>query len=134
MLTRPSTRLVAFALAGGITLVACGGGGGGDKGGAAPVTTGREAGATVEVTAVDINFPKKGFTAKAGPVKFVYRNEGRIRHTLVIEEVPAFDKLEVNANGDTDEGTVELDPGTYTIFCEVPGHRPAGMEGKVVVS
>ncbi|MGH8998060.1 MAG: cupredoxin domain-containing protein [Acidimicrobiia bacterium] len=89
---------------------------------------------TVEVTAVDIDFPVAQLTAKAGTVRFVYRNDGQIRHTLVIEEVPAFGKLEVNRKGDTDEGTVELRPGTYTIFCDVPGHRSAGMDAKLVVS
>lgn len=117
-------RCIALAVVGVVIVGACGGGGGPDN---------REVRSIVEVTAVDIAFPIPEYTAQAGTVRFVYRNDGQIRHTLVIEGVPAFDTLEVNRNGDTDEGTVELEPGTYTIFCDVPGHRSAGMEAKLLV-
>lgn len=129
---RPMRRCTALAVAGVAIGGACGGGGGG-QGGSVPTPDNREVSSTVEVTAVDIDFSGNEFTAQAGTVRFVYRNDGQINHTLVIEGVPAFDTLEVNRKGDTDEGTVELEPGTYTIFCDVPGHRRAGMEAKLLV-
>lgn len=86
----------------------------------------------VEVVAEDIGFAQDDFEASAGTVGFTYENEGSIVHTLVIEDVDGF-KLEVAAKGDTAEGAVELEPGSYTLFCDVPGHRAAGMEATLEV-
>ncbi|MFI5038036.1 MAG: plastocyanin/azurin family copper-binding protein [Solirubrobacterales bacterium] len=30
--------------------------------------------------------------------------------------------------------TLTLKPGTYTFYCSVPGHRQAGMEGRLSIS
>lgn len=99
-------------------------------------TTGGDDGATaevVEVVAEDIKFPDDSYEAAAGTVSFRYVNEGAIPHTLVIEDVDGF-KLEVAAAGDEDEGTADLEAGSYVLFCDVPGHRDAGMEATLEVS
>jgi uncharacterized cupredoxin-like copper-binding protein len=51
-------------------------------------------------------------------------------HTLLVDEVDDF-KLQVNTNGDTDTGTVELEPGEYRLYCDVPGHT--SMEATLTV-
>lgn len=124
---RRTTRLLPAALlVAPLLLAACGGG---ETGSSAP--TASTVPGTVVVKARDILFDKKRYEASAGEVTFLYVDEGRIRHTLLIDGVEGF-KLEVLGNGDDDSGTVSLDPGEYLIYCDVPGHRPA-MEATLVV-
>lgn len=89
--------------------------------------------ADVTVIAEDIDFPHGEYQVAAGTVEIVYENEGRIVHTLVIQGVDGF-KLAVNANGDVDDGSVELEPGGYELYCDIPGHRSAGMEATLVAT
>lgn len=113
--------LLAFALV--VGLVACGGGDGGGGGDAAD--------ADVTVTAVSgFEFEPAQVTAEAGELTLALVNENGQRHTLVLDD-PQF-KIDAQG-GDTATGTVELEPGTYTFYCDVPGHRPAGMEGTLEV-
>jgi uncharacterized cupredoxin-like copper-binding protein len=50
----------------------------------------------------------------------------------LIEGVDGF-KLDVAGKGDVDEGSVRLAPGTYTMYCDVAGHRQAGMHATIEV-
>jgi uncharacterized cupredoxin-like copper-binding protein len=128
---RRLTVLVLALIVGSLALTACGGDD--DDTAAPPASIPADA---VQVHAADINFPTKEFTAKAGTVTFVYTDQpGTIMHTLVIDGVPKSTfYLEINGAGDQAVGTADLKPGTYTIYCDVPGHRAAGMEAKVTVS
>lgn len=54
-----------------------------------------------------------------------------ITHSLVIEGLPGF-QIE-STSGKTDTGKVDLKPGKYTFYCDIPGHRSAGMEGTITV-
>jgi uncharacterized cupredoxin-like copper-binding protein len=87
----------------------------------------------IEVVARDIEFGESEYATNAGDVQLRYVNQGSIAHTLLIDDVDDF-KLEVTGNGDEDQGSVELQPGTYTLFCDVPGHREAGMEATLEVT
>jgi plastocyanin len=134
---RGSALVVCATVA--VGLAACGGGNG-DGGGAAAAagSTADEgaaaaapAGAGLEVVAKDIAFESGELTVPSAPAKITLRNDGAILHTLVVEGAPGF-KLEA-AKGASDTGTLDVAPGTYTAYCDQPGHRAAGMETKLTV-
>jgi plastocyanin len=78
--------------------------------------------------------------ATAGPVTVEMPNTSGVSHNIAIEtgEGGATAKgSPIGASGFTTKTTasvkVSLKPGTYTFFCEAPGHRSAGMYGTLVV-
>ena len=81
-----------------------------------------------------LRFDKSEYTAKSGPIKIGYVNDGSLTHTLLIQDHPEFSKLEVTSKGQSQIGNAQLTPGTYQIYCDIPGHREAGMQANLVVS
>lgn len=84
------------------------------------------------VVGQDIDFAQDDYVATPGPIDITLVNDGNLPHTLVVEDHDGF-TLRVNTQGDVDEGIVDLDPGTYTIFCDIAGHRNAGMVATLTV-
>ena len=85
------------------------------------------AGTNLEVRAVSgLRFDKTAYEVAAGESLVAYVNDDTIRHTLVVVKdgttVSGFE-LQVNKKGDVDSGSVTLEPGTYELFCTVPGHQ-----------
>ena len=69
---------------------------------------------------------------EAGTAVFELDNVGQIEHDLAFEGV---DDPVVHAEaGETVRGAVELEAGTHTFYCTIPGHRESGMEGTVNVT
>ncbi len=82
----------------------------------------------------DLAYTTTKATTKAGKVTIDFNNPQALTHDVAIEtssgkEVGA---TELIASGE-DSTTVDLEPGTYTFYCSVPGHREAGMEGTLTV-
>jgi plastocyanin len=124
--TLPRIVLAAAAIA--VPLAACGdddadGGGGGDLPEGAVVVDAEDA----------LRFDPDALTVEAGEVTFGLRNDGSLPHTFVIEELEDELKLSVSGSGGTDSGSIELETGEYTFYCDVPGHRGGGMEGTITV-
>lgn len=99
------------------------GGDGGEGGGGGPATW----------VAIDLGFPEAPQEVAAGEVEVELDNQGAIEHNVVIEEL-GDEKILDAAGGSTDSGTVELEAGAYTYYCDVAGHRAAGMEGTLTVT
>ena len=77
--------------------------------------------------AVDIAYEDAPATVPAGGATFALDNQGAVVHNVVVEET---DTLVVEAEGgQSDVGDISLEPGEYTYYCDIPGHRAAGMEG-----
>jgi plastocyanin len=110
-------------------LAACGGSG-------ETVETTIPATADLVVKAVPtIRWDAASYTAPAGDVEIFLANDDNVKHTLVIlqdDKVVGDLELEVNQKGDTDSGTITLEPGQYYIYCTVPGH--ASMKSTLTVS
>lgn len=94
---------------------------------------GGDAETTVEFTADDMVFEDLPDSVEAGVVEFVMDNQGASEHDMTIEELGDETVVELTPGGESGSGTVELEPGTYTVYCSVPGHREAGMEAEIAV-
>jgi plastocyanin len=74
-------------------------------------------------------------SATAGPVTVEMPNSSGVMHNIAIQQGTSGAVLGASSfiSKGTTSVTVSLKPGTYTFFCQVPGHRQAGMEGKLTV-
>ena len=72
-------------------------------------------------------------TLPAGKVGFNVENGGKEDHAFEIEGNGVHAKTEVLSRGGSASLTVDLKPGTYTVFCPVKGHAKKGMKTEVVV-
>jgi plastocyanin len=80
-----------------------------------------------------LSFQSDEFTVPGGILQLDYIGKGG-NHTLVFEE-QEFRGFELAVSGDeTDQGKVEIAEGDYVIYCDVPGHRAAGMEADLVIT
>jgi hypothetical protein len=86
---------------------------------------------TVELLEYEIRMPD---TLPAGTNVLHVVNSGMVNHSLAIEgsgvKAELFDKL---TRGDSTPFTVDLKPGTYTVYCPVVGHKGKGMTKTITV-
>jgi uncharacterized cupredoxin-like copper-binding protein len=114
--------ILAVAVIASLSLAACGGG----SPAPAPLV--------VNLKAEDIKYDATTLTAKVGqPVTVNIQNTGALEHSFVIDQFSV--KLEHIQAGQT--STITFTPttaGTYEFYCDVPGHKDAGMKGTLTVN
>lgn len=113
-----------------VLAAACGRGGAPSQPGGQPSGPGGAAAITVDEKEWSITLANT--SVKAGPISFTVNNTGSIEHNFVIVET----KFEIDSTppGQSKTGTTTLQPGTYTIICNIPGHEEAGMKTTLTVT
>jgi plastocyanin len=137
--------LIAVVALAGFGLAACGGDDDEDTTAAATATTTTETApagggggaSTVDISAAadgSLAFDQTDLTTKAGAVTINFDNPATLTHDVKVEDSSGAELggTDLVSQGDA-TATVDLQPGTYTFFCSVPGHREAGMEGTLTV-
>lgn len=93
------------------------------------------AGVSLNVAGSDsFKYEPATLTAKVGQAVTVnLQNKGNLDHSFVIDELGV--KLETVKAGTTQPVTfTPTTAGTYTFYCDVPGHKAAGMTGTFTVT
>lgn len=114
-----------------LAIVGCGEGDDTEANGSTPAPE-----ADLVVEAHDIDFDTDQYRLAPGEQRVAYLQKGDTRHTLLIETADgsAIGGFGLEVDGSpSDVGTIDLDAGRYTLYCDVPGHREAGMEADLVV-
>jgi uncharacterized cupredoxin-like copper-binding protein len=93
-------------------------------------TTAPAQAATVQVTETEFRIALQGYNARARKFTFDVKNAGQIAHDLAIRGGP---KTALIQPGGTATLTTTLKPGTYHLYCSVPGHEQAGMKIDITV-
>jgi plastocyanin len=119
-------RALAVALIAMAALAACGGGGGMSQ------PTG-----SIKITMTEFKFDPAAPTAPSGKVVLFLVNAGSVAHDVVIRDSTGnrLQASELVSAGDSNVFTIgSIAAGTYTIFCDQPGHEASGMKGTLTVT
>jgi plastocyanin len=87
----------------------------------------------IPVAAAGLAYKFADATAPAGQLTVKSENPQSTPHNIAIEGSGANEKGEIVTSGGVSQLSADLQPGEYTFFCSVPGHREGGMEGKLTV-
>jgi nitrite reductase (NO-forming) len=99
---------------------------------AAPSASVQRARADLRVTATEFAFSRPTLQVEPGQaVHLTLENRGSIEHNLHVDGSSA--ALDARA-GQSAAADLSFDqPGEFTFFCSIPGHKEAGMQGKLIV-
>jgi uncharacterized cupredoxin-like copper-binding protein len=109
----------------------------------------------VTVSLTDFKIAPAGLSADPGDVRISVHNASPVTHEFVVvrsdlpadglplgsdglsvdeERVDVVDELEEIATEDTEDLTLDLEPGRYVFFCNLEGHYLGGMHAALEVS
>lgn len=124
-----------------------------DRAAADSSTSSGSAEGSLEITMDDFSFAPADATTKSATVDISAPNEGATTHELVLvksnldpaklptagdgtvdeEALDSPGEIPDVGAGETGEATVDLSPGKYVMFCNLPGHYAQGMYGSLTV-
>jgi plastocyanin len=89
----------------------------------------------VQVISKEYSFTLSRPEVPAGPVIVEFLNRGEDTHNLHLAEASG---TEAGAFPNTQPGVhedlqIDMRPGSYTLFCSLPGHEAKGMKATLVV-
>jgi plastocyanin len=105
-------------------------------GGGATTNAGGGGGETLKIAADPggaLKFDQTSLEASAGNVTIDFTNDSSLQHNVTLDGPGVEDEGTDTVTGSSTSATLDLQPGEYTFYCSVDGHRAAGMEGKLVV-
>jgi plastocyanin len=134
--------MIAIAIAIPLTLSACGGGDDTSTASATEAATTAEsttaapgggAGGSVDISETEFKLDPADPTVSAGSVTFNVTNDGGVTHALEVEGNGVEEETDDISGGQSAKLTVDLQPGTYEIYCPIDSHKDQGMEGTLTV-
>jgi plastocyanin len=81
-----------------------------------------------------LRFSVSTIRVRHGKVTLKMSNPSGFPHAIAVDGHGVDKDGKTVHKGGTSTVTVSLKKGTYTFYCPVPGHRAAGMKGKLIVS
>lgn len=137
-------KYLALPIAIAALLVGCGGDDSSDTSSTTESTTTQTEAPATEQTAGDtvdlqanpegtLAYEETSLTAKAGTVSIDFTNDSPIGHDVVVEQGDKEIASTPIITEDSAVTTFDVEPGSFTFYCSVPGHREAGMEGTLTV-
>jgi plastocyanin len=89
----------------------------------------------IQVTSVEYHYTLSKTTVPAGKVAFDFVNDGQDEHNLNVfsGEGSLTGSFPDTVSKGVRDQTIEMRPGTYTLFCSLPEHEAKGMKATLTV-